>query len=142
MATDAPFLGRGWAFPPAFGPGGAEVEMVSGADDVAQSLTIIFGTVAGERPMRADFGSKLHRYLFAEIDQNMLTNVRGVVLDAILAFEPRIEVDGLEIVESAETAGLLTISLYYTLRGTNSRYNLVYPFYLREAATTALPGGR
>lgn len=142
MATDPSFLGRGWAFPPAFTHGGGEVELVAGATDVAQSLQIIFATEPGERPMREAFGSSLRRHMFAEIDQTLLTSVRGAILDAILVFEPRVQLEGLEIVESEDTAGLLTISLHYTLRGTNSRYNLVYPFYLREAATTVVAGGR
>ena len=132
---DAPFLGRGWAFPPAFSEGGREIETVAGGEDVAQALAIIFSTELGERPMRERFGSGLRKHMFDEIDQTMLTGVRGAVFDAILAYEPRIQIDGLEIVESAETAGLLTISLHYTLRGTNSRYNLVYPFYVREASS-------
>ena len=142
MTTDPAFLGRGWAWPPSFSPGGGEVAMVAGAADVAQSLEIIFSTEPGERAMRETFGSALSRFLFAEIDQTMLTNLRGAIFDAILAFEPRIQIDGVEIVESGETPGLLTISLHYTLRGTNSRYNLVYPFYLREATTGALTGLR
>lgn len=132
MPTDPPFLGRGWAFPPTFTQGGSDVETVAGADDVAQSLRILFSTEPGERAMRPSFGSSLSRYMFAEIDQTMLTGMRGAIYDAILAFEPRIEIDALEVVESGETPGLLTISLLYTLRGTNSRYNLVYPFYIRE----------
>lgn len=142
MPTDPPFLGRGWAFPPTFAAGGSDVAMVAGAEDVAQSLEILFATEPGERPMRGTFGSSLRRHMFAEIDQTMLTEVRGAIYDAILAFEPRIEIEGVEIVESGEIPGLLTISLHYALRGTNSRYNLVYPFYIREAATTAQAGGR
>ncbi|HSI41607.1 MAG TPA: GPW/gp25 family protein [Xanthobacteraceae bacterium] len=138
---DAPFLGRGWAFPPSFSEGGAQVETVAGAQDVAQALAIIFATELGERPMREDFGSALRRHMFAEIDQTLLTSLRGAIFDAILAFEPRVQIDALEIVESEETAGLLTVSLHYTLRGTNSRYNLVYPFYIREASTTVTAGG-
>jgi uncharacterized protein len=79
--------------------------------------------------------------MFAEIDHTMLTNLRGAIFDAVLAFETRVQVDSLEIVESEETAGLLTISVHYTLRGTNSRYNLVYPFYIREAVSVT-PGSR
>ena len=139
---DPSFLGRGWAFPPAFGPGGSEVETVAGADDVAQSLHILFATEPGERAMREGFGSSLRQHMFAEIDQTLLTNVRGAILDAILAWEARIKVDDLEIVESGDEVGMLTISLHYTLRGTNSRYNLVYPFYLREATAIRGVGGR
>lgn len=135
-AAEPPFVGRGWAFPPAFTRGGGDVETVAGAEDVVQSLQIIFATEPGERPMRETFGSSLHRHMFAEIDQTMLTDLRSAILDAILSFEPRISLEGLEIVESEETAGLLTISLHYALRGTNSRYNLVYPFYVREAVVT------
>jgi phage baseplate assembly protein W len=140
-APSLPFLGRGWAFPPSFTRGGSEVETVAGAQDVAQSLQIIFATEPGERPMREAFGSSLRRHMFAEIDHTMLTNLRGAIFDAVLAFETRVQVDSLEIVESEETAGLLTISVHYTLRGTNSRYNLVYPFYIREAVSVT-PGSR
>ena len=142
MTTEPAFLGRGWAWPPSFSPGGGEVAMVAGSDDVAQSLEIIFSTEPGERAMREAFGSALGRFMFAEIDQTMLTNLRGAIIDAILAFEPRIQLDGIDIVESQESPGLLTISLHYTLRGTNSRYNLVYPFYVREATAAALTGPR
>jgi hypothetical protein len=140
MPTDAPFIGRGWAFPPRFAAGGSDVEMVAGAEDVVQSLQILFSTEPGERAMRRAFGSSLHRYMFAEIDQTMLTSVRSAIYDAIIAYEPRIEIDALEVVESSETAGLLNISLHYKLRGTNSRFNLVYPFYVREGATAAQAG--
>jgi len=140
MPTDAPFIGSGWAFPPRFAAGGSDVEMVAGADDVVQSLQILFSTEPGERAMRGTFGASLHRFMFAEIDQTMLTNMRAAIYDAIIPFEPRIEIDALEVVESSETAGLLNISLIYKLRGTNSRYNLVYPFYVREGATGAQAG--
>jgi phage baseplate assembly protein W len=116
--------------------------MAAGNADVAQALEIIFATEPGERPMREAFGASLSRHMFAEIDQTMLTNLRGAILDAILAFEARIEVNAIDIVESSDEAGLLTISLHYTLRGTNSRYNLVYPFYVQEAVTTLRPGAR
>jgi phage baseplate assembly protein W len=142
MPTEPAFLGRGWAFPPTFGAGGLDVEMVAGSTEVAQSLEILFSTEPGERPMRGLFGSSLSRYIFAEIDQSMLTGVRGTIYDAILQFEPRIEIDALEVVESGDTPGLLTISLIYRLRGTNSRYNLVYPFYIREAVQGAQAGAR
>jgi phage baseplate assembly protein W len=133
------FLGRGWGFPPSFTQGGREVESVAGPQDVAQSLQIIFSTEPGERPMRGSFGASLGRHMFAEVDHTTLTEMRGAIYDAVLAFETRVQIESLEIVESEEVAGLLTISLHYRLRGTNSRYNLVYPFYLREATPAATP---
>jgi uncharacterized protein len=139
MSPDAPFLGRGWAFPPSFGRGGSEIETVAGAADVAESLHIIFTTETGERRMREDFGASLSRHVFAQVDRGVLTDMRSAILAAVIAWEPRIEVAGLEIVESGDEPGLLTISLSYVLRGANSRYNFVYPFYIREASGSARP---
>jgi uncharacterized protein len=139
MSADAPFLGRGWAFPPSFGRGGAQVETVAGAADVAESLRILFATEIGERPMREDFGASLSRHMFAQIDRTLLTDMRSAILAAVIAWEPRIDVAGLDIAESGDEPGLLTISLSYVLRGANSRYNFVYPFYIREASGSARP---
>jgi phage baseplate assembly protein W len=134
MTGDATYLGRGWAFPPEFGPGGAEVAMVAGEEDISQSLTILFGTALGERVMREDYGCELSHYMFEEVDQALLTSIRGAVTDAILYHEPRIRLDGVEVVENGDSPGQITIGVRYTLRANNTRFNLVYPFYLNEAA--------
>jgi len=128
IAPSAPFLGRGWAFPPSFGRGGGEVATVAGADDVAQSLGIIFATELGERAMREDFGTGLSRHVFAPVDRALLTELRAAIIDAVTRWEPRVDIERVDIDESGERAGLLLITLGYVLRGANSRYNLVYPF--------------
>ena len=130
---DNHFLGRGWSFPPAFYAGGADVAMVSGEQDISQSLKIILSTSLNERIMHADFGCELSQYLFEEIDQSMVNGLRGVVSDAILNHEPRIRVEEIEIRDSAAESGLLIISIDYLVRSTNNRYNMVYPYYINEA---------
>jgi phage baseplate assembly protein W len=137
--ADAPtFLGTGWTFPPAFTSRGADVETVSGAEDIRQSLEILFGTAPGERVLQEDFGSDLSRYLFEEIDRDLIQNLTSLISDAILYHEPRIHLNDLEISEAEAEAGLLLIQLDFTVRSTNSRFNMVYPFYLSEAVA---PGG-
>jgi uncharacterized protein len=135
MAEDQSFLGRGWGFPPTFGVGGGAVEMVSGVDDIRQSLEILLATRLGERVMQDEFGCDLTTVLFEEIDQGLINSLTGLISDAILYHEPRIELDRLDISEDQAAEGLLLISLDYTVRNTNSRFNLVYPFYLNEATT-------
>lgn len=127
------FVGTGWAFPPSFPSGGDQVEMVSGEEDIRQSLEILLSTRMGERIMREDFGSSLDHYLFEEIDQGLLNDIRAAVSDALIFHEPRIMLEAVEISGSQETNGLLLISITYSIRTTNSRYNLVYPYYLQEA---------
>lgn len=138
MQNDQSFLGTGWSFPPSFTQGGGEVEMVSGPEDIHQSLQVLFATQLGERVMQDEFGCDLNSFLFEEIDQGLINSLTGMISDAILYHEPRITMDRLEITGSASEQGLLLISIDYTIRSTNSRYNMVYPFYLNEATTPDL----
>jgi len=135
MAAESPFLGAGWSFPPAFGRGGAEVAMVSGVEDIQQSLHILLATRLGERVMQDEFGCALDSVIFEEIDQGLMNTLNRSISDAILYHEPRIALDQIDVDESVEQPGLLLISLAYTVRSTNSRFNMVYPFYINEAAT-------
>lgn len=141
MANEQSFLGTGWSFPPTFtldertGAGGAGVEMVTGPADIHQSLQILLATGLGERVMQEDYGCELSSVLFEEIDQGLLNSLNRLISDAILYHEPRITLDDLDVSESEREPGLLLIRLDYTIRGTNSRFNMVYPFYLNEATT-------
>ncbi|TPN86994.1 GPW/gp25 family protein [Aquimarina algicola] len=127
------FLGRGWSFPPKFFAEGAEVEMVSGEEDIKQSLQILLSTTISERIMNSGFGCDLNQFLFEEISQGVLIDIRHVVEDAILSHEPRIETEKVSVDNSDSENGLLTIAVAYVVRSTNNRFNLVYPFYINEA---------
>lgn len=136
MANDPAFLGTGWSFPPAFTRGGADVAMTAGVDDIHQSLRILLSTRLGERVMREDFGCDLIDMQFEEISQRLINRITSQVRDAILYHESRIKLDGVTVDDSGASSGLLHIRVSYTVRSTNSRFNLVYPFYLHEASTT------
>jgi uncharacterized protein len=138
MQPESSFLGRGWAFPPSFGPGGADVEMVSGSADIQQSLQILIGTSPGERVMQETFGCDLASLVFEELDQGLINTIERLLTDAILEYEPRIQVDRIDVTESDTQPGCVLIGVNYTVRDTNSRFNMVFPFYLTEAT---LPGG-
>lgn len=135
MAADQSFLGTGWGFPPTFIGGGADVEMVSGVEDIHQSLQILLSTQRGERILEDEFGCDLNHALFEEMDQGLVNTLTSLISDAILYHEPRITLDSLDISESGTEPGLLLIGIEYTIRSTNSRFNMVYPFYINEAVT-------
>lgn len=136
--TPPSFLGTGWSFPPEFGSGGAEVAMVSDVEDIHQSLAILFATRAGERPMQESFGCNLDAELFEEIDQALVNRITSMITDAILQHETRIELHDVDVSPDPHDAGVLRIQLDYAVLGTNSRYNMVFPFYLNEAVTPGL----
>ena len=127
------FLGTGWAFPPAFGDGGAQLALVSGEDDVHESLQILFATRLGERALRQDYGCNLDSFLFAEVDHELLAHLRGVIENAVLAHEPRVRLDEVVVSPADGQAGVLEIRLDYSVPTTNSRFNMVFPFHLNEA---------
>lgn len=137
MAAEERFIGRGWSFPPAFtksGPPGAPrgaVEMAAGIEDIRQSLAVILGTALGERLMRPDFGCNLEDRVFDAMNASMVSYVEQLVKTAILYHEPRIDADRVSVTPD-QAAGRLDIKVSYLVRGANSRFNFVYPFYLRE----------
>ena len=127
------FLGTGWRFPPTFGINGVSVEMVSDEDDVRQSLLILISTTVEERIMHPIFGCNLQPYVFDPINQKLKARVKAVVTDAILRYETRIELNVVSVDQDEENLGLLHVGVDYTIRSTNSRQNLVFPFYIKEA---------
>lgn len=132
------FLGTGWAFPPEFTPGGAQ--MVSDEDDIRQSLEILLGTTPGERFLRPKFGMSLRDQLFEPMSTSMVNLVLDRVRTAILLYEPRIKVLRLTLDPSRVTEGQFVLDLLYEVLSTNSRFNLVYPFNLTESREWS--GGR
>lgn len=131
--SDPSFLGRGWAFPPSFSAGGADVEMASGAVDVEQSLQILLGTWPGERVMQETFGCDMASLKFEQIDQRLINTLQRLVKGAVLEHEPRIKLDRVDVTRSVAGPTAVAVTIFYTVKGTNSRFNMVFPFYLTEA---------
>lgn len=136
--TDQDFLGRGWNFPPTFENQGRSVRMVSADEDIRQSLQILLGTRLGERVMRPAFGWQREALMFEPMSTTFATSLKSEVKNAILFCEPRIILDKVILESTPETEGLIEIRIEYTIRTTNSRSNLVYPFYLGEATDASV----
>ncbi|TDD96007.1 GPW/gp25 family protein [Flavobacterium cellulosilyticum] len=131
---DTSFLGTGWSFPPTFKNQLATVEMVSGEEDIFQSLQILLTTQLNERVMRSDFGCDLSALLYENITITLLTKIKGIIQNAILKYEPRIDLLDVDF-QSGETEinnGIIKIEIVYKIRATNSRKNYVFPYYLEE----------
>ena len=129
MSDQHAFLGKGWSFPVSFDPQQRSVAMVSEEDDIRQSLIILFSTEQGERVMRPNFGGGLRSMVFERIGQSTITEIRDLVDRAVLFFEPRIELERVDVVVEDALGGLIEITLSYRVRSTNTRSNLVFPFY-------------
>jgi phage baseplate assembly protein W len=128
------FLGTGWSFPPEFAPGADGVLMTSGEEDIVASLHILFGTGAGERFLRPRYGLDMHEMLFEPMSTTLKTYLEDRIRTDILIYEPRINPLSLVLDTSAQAEGRVTLILEYEVRATNSRFNLVYPFYATDSS--------
>ncbi|AXT62057.1 hypothetical protein D1816_17400 [Aquimarina sp. AD10] len=126
------FLGKGWGFPPVFNQESGQVEMVEDDEDIKQSLGIIIGTIPGERTMFPDFGCDIKSFVFESNDPTHRTMLKDTIYDALLLNEPRIKLDKIEIEDDTQTYGLIYVHLFYTVIITNTRNNIVFPFYTKE----------
>lgn len=133
------FLGRGWAFPPTFNRLTGSVAMASGDGDIKQALWIILSTALGERVMLATFGCDLLSKVFTTLTTTTANDIATMVTRAIIEWEPRVTVERVIVTES-ELSGWLDIHIDYVVRQTNSRSNIVYPFYAMEATLPPPPG--
>lgn len=136
MAKDETFLGRGWSFPPAFDKKTRGVVMLSGEEDIRSSLEILLSTRVGERVMQAGYGTNLDQFVFESLTASFVTYMRDWIKKAIDFYEPRINLKKVDVVTDRQNEGILFIVLDYVTRSTNTRNNLVYPFYLNEGAET------
>lgn len=126
------FLGTGWAFPPTFKKQTGAIEMVSDEQDIFQSLQILLSTQLKERVMRSDFGCDLSALLYENITITLLTKIKGIIENAILQYEPRIDLLDVDFFTQETINGVINIEIVYRIRSTNSRKNYVFPYYLEE----------
>lgn len=130
------FLGRGWGFPPEFSKDTKSVKLIEDEEDIKSSLEILLSTRLGERIMVPDYGCNLDELLFKPLNLTLKTYVVDLIKKAILYHEPRIDVNKIAIDPINELNGELLIKLDYTIRSTNSRKNMVFPFYKTEGSET------
>lgn len=129
MSNTADFVGRGIAFPMRVDQSGA-ISMTSGADDIDASIRVVLVTAPGERVMRPFFGCRIWELLFEPINANTLGLMADAVREAIGRWEPRVELEDVEVEPDSANEGRVLIHLAYRVRATNDRRNLVYPFYV------------
>jgi hypothetical protein len=127
------FIGRGWAFPLRTDATGG-IALVSREREIEEAIRLILGTSPGERPMRPEFGCRIHEYVFASADGGTANAIAVEVKRALRRWEPRIDVEDVTVTFDARESTTLYIDIRYAVRRTNDRRNLVFPFYV-------IPGG-
>ena len=124
------FRGSGWRFPIIPLDDGS-LGLVAGDDNVEQSMMLLLRTLAGERPMRPTFGTRIADYLFHGESERNLRGIEDAVTVAVREFEPRVRLDGVTATVRPDDDAGVEVRVEYSINATNSRRNLVFPFYDR-----------
>jgi phage baseplate assembly protein W len=132
------FIGSGWGFPMRTDRTGG-IALVTGEREVEESVRLILGTAMGERPMRPEFGCRIHDYVFAPADAATAAMIAYEVRSSLLRWEPRIEVADVTVEPDETDATTLYITNDYTIPRSNDPRNLVFPFYTIPEEESAAP---
>jgi Bacteriophage baseplate protein W len=127
----ADFRGVGWAFPVQTDDQG-QISLAQQDEVIRQSIRLIIETAKGERLMRPTFGCGIHDLVFAPNDPLTAARASFEVREALIDWEPRIEVLNVQAQLNAAEENTLLLDVQYRVRSTNNVFNLVYPFYLRR----------
>lgn len=128
------FLGRGWSFPPTFSKINNEVVMIADEVDIQKSIETLLSTTIGERFLQPEYGCNLEKYVFEPMNATIQTLIKLTVKNALIIYETRIKLLSVKMDSTTFiNEGRADINIDYEIIGTNSRFNLVYPFYLNEA---------
>lgn len=130
------FLGNGFAFPLQIGPNGGFAFAAYEAD-VEQSVFNILATAKGERVMVPDFGCGMHDLVFSPNTSTQAGAVASEVREALVRWEPRIDVVSIDVTVGGDQGELLLIRIDYSIRSNNAFYNTVYPFFISDPQTLA-----
>jgi|ERR1700716_1942728 uncharacterized protein len=122
------FIGRGFGFPMRVNATGG-IAMVTDHQELEESMRLILGTAIGERPMRPEFGCRIHDRLFDSINSSTFATVEEDVQDAIRMWDPRVNVEQVIVTRHPDLESALLIEIRYTPASVYDPRVLVFPFY-------------
>ena len=123
------FLGQGLAWPLQISPRGG-IALARGERDIEQAIRIVLETAPGERVMRPEFGCHIHELVFAPYDAATEGLAIYYVEEALLRWEPRIDVQRVNVSRDPIQEGAMLIEIQYQIKETHEQRSIVYPFYL------------
>ncbi|MCD8196700.1 MAG: GPW/gp25 family protein [Lachnospiraceae bacterium] len=127
------FLGTGMKFPPQVNKATGRFVVSSEEESVKESIYLILMTQRSERFIRPDFGSSLMSYTFMDINVTNVNLMIRSLREQISLQEPRVR--NVKITTDSQVRdGCLMVDIDYEIIDTNTRDNLVFPFYLEASA--------
>jgi phage baseplate assembly protein W len=86
---------------------------------IARSIRNIVFTLPGEKFFNPNFGSRISRSLFENVDEISASNIRDEIATSIVNFEPRVELKNIEVFPDYENNSF-NVVIIYNIVGINS----------------------
>ena len=128
------FLGQGIAFPLQLDPRG-QLALAAGERSIDRAIRLILSTMPGERVMRPNFGCRAWELVFAPINASTSSLLEHYVTEALDFWEPRIEINEVEVYRDQDMDGALLAAIRYTIKATHDPRSIVYPFFIIDEAS-------
>jgi phage baseplate assembly protein W len=106
------------------------IATVSDRAAIRQAILLLLSTRPGERVMRPTYGCDLSRLVFQPNDATTAGLAVHYVRQALLRFEPRVEIVSLDAEEDPGDPGRLLIRLDYRRKATRELERLTYTVHL------------
>lgn len=132
------FLGTGWRFPVLPDETG-RLGYAVGEESIEHCLRALLLTGRGERVMQPELGTRAPELVFAPGSVQNLRDLENSIAEAVRAHEPRVELDEVRAEADPADASRVTVSVVYRVRRSNTRANLVFPFYAGLAGPAGSP---
>jgi Bacteriophage baseplate protein W len=129
------FLGTGWRFPVLPDEAG-RLGYAVGEQSIENCLRALLLTGTGERVMRPDFGTRAQESVFAPGSVQNLRDLENSIAEAVRTYEPRVELDEVRAEADPAEESRVTVSIVYRIRRSNTKANLVFPFYVGLTGST------
>tara|TARA_R110000772_G_scaffold216569_2_gene327081 strand:+ start:454 stop:855 length:402 start_codon:yes stop_codon:yes gene_type:complete len=85
---------------------------------IARSIRNIVYTLPGEKFFNPNFGSRVTRSLFENIDEILASNIRDEIATSIVNYEPRVELKNVEVIPNYDNSSFDVI-ITYSIVGIN-----------------------
>ena len=122
------FVGAGWAFPLGVDARGG-IALARRDQEHVLVLCLFLVSFLGVWSLRFVFGFWLCDFVFRSATVDTAAELANEVQNALLRWEPRVVCEAVNVTVDPEERNRLYIDVYYTVKGTNDRRNLVFPFY-------------
>jgi len=125
------FLGRGIAYPLKV-DGGGGLAMSAYEQNIEECIRLVLGTAPGERIYRPNFGCRIHDEIFSPNNHHTRALIAFYAREALVKWEPRIRAVEIDVKQDHDQPNTVLLDISYSVRATNTHFNMVYPFFLRR----------